>query len=252
MANNLLPARIGEIVRIASLNRTEKINISGVLSSLILERLLDGYVLLLLFVFSSYQVNFVQSLEVMAGLQKAAIAAFILYSGVLMILLIFMKYGTSSRVERIIPAKLKSLLLKTEEFKAGLSLLKNPEKIFWVCVLSFFIWMLSAAVIMATLSMFLSVQTDIYEHIGYMESIFLNGAVSLVLMIPAVPGYFGSFHLICSVVLVGFGASKGFGDSFAIFIHGTQYLLITLLGISFFANSHLNLKKLLKEEQKSC
>ena len=57
MANNLLPARSGELVRVASLAQTEEISASSVLSALILERLLDGYILLLFFMFSSYRPN---------------------------------------------------------------------------------------------------------------------------------------------------------------------------------------------------
>ena len=50
MANNILPARLGEFVRIYSMAKTEKLRQSSVLSTLIVERLFDGYCLILFLV----------------------------------------------------------------------------------------------------------------------------------------------------------------------------------------------------------
>jgi uncharacterized protein (TIRG00374 family) len=244
MANNLLPARSGELVRVASLTQTEEISASSVLSALILERLLDGYILLLFFMLSSYHVNLIQASGIMPNLQKAALAAFILYSSVLLGLMIFMKYGTSQRFEKIVPVRLKFLALKLNEFKAGLDILRDFKRMVHIFLLSVIVWLLSAFIIMATLSMFLSIQSDIYSYIGYMESIFLNGSISLALLLPAAPGFFGSFHWICSLALLGFGLTNTLADSFAVFIHGSQYILITSLGLIFFANSHMNFRKI--------
>lgn len=244
MANNLLPARSGELVRVASFARTEKISASGVLSSLILERLLDGFILLLLFALSSYKVSLIHGPGVMDGLRKAALAAFIIYSCVLSGLMIFMKYGTSHRFKKIIPMKLHFLEAKLEEFKSGLDILTDFRRMAVICFLSVIIWLLSAFIIIATLSMFLRIQPDIYNNVGFIESIFLNGAVSLALMIPAAPGFFGSFHLACTLVVAGLGVTRTLSDSFAIFIHSSQYLLITLTGLVFFMHNHLLYRKI--------
>ena len=47
MANNLLPARVGEFARAYALSRTEKISASAAFGSLVVERLFDAFVLAL-------------------------------------------------------------------------------------------------------------------------------------------------------------------------------------------------------------
>ena len=49
MANNILPARIGELVRAFILGDREKISKTASLATLVVERLFDGFSILLLF-----------------------------------------------------------------------------------------------------------------------------------------------------------------------------------------------------------
>jgi uncharacterized protein (TIRG00374 family) len=245
MANNILPARIGELVRISSLSKTENIKGASLFSALVVEKLFDGYVLILFFIFSSYQVNLVSSVDIMPALRKASIGAFIIYTAVLLAIGIFMKYGTQERMDKIRSKRFNYILQKLSEFRSGLHIVKDFKRLFFIFLWSFIVWFFSAAVILATISMFLKLKPDAYSYAGPIESIFLNGAISFGLMLPSAPGYFGSFHWICSVIFSGFGFTKTFSNSFAVFIHGSQYIIISITGMLFFIRYHLNFRQLL-------
>jgi hypothetical protein len=245
MANNLLPARLGELVRIASLSKTENMRGPSLLSALIVEKLFDGYMLMLFFIFSSHQVNLVSSVDIMPVLRKASVGAFIIYSSILLALGIFMKYGTQERLNRIKSKRFSYVMQKLSEFRAGLNIVKDFERLLLIFFWSVVIWMFSAVIVLATLSMFLKLKPDAYSYLGPVESVFLIGAISFGLMLPSAPGYFGSFHWICSVVITGLGVTKLFSNSFAVFIHGSQYIIISVTGMFFFIRHHLNFRQLL-------
>jgi hypothetical protein len=245
MANNILPARLGEIVRIASLSKTENMKGPGLFSALIVEKLFDGYVLILFFVFSSYRVNLASSVDIMPALRKASIGAFIIYTAVLLLIGIFIKYVTQERMDKVKSKRINYILQKFGEFRSGLHIVKDFKRLFLIFIWTVVVWLFSAAVILATLSIFLKLKPDAYSYAGPVESIFLTGAISFGLMLPSAPGYFGSFHWICSVIIAGLGFTKPFSNSFAVFIHGSQYIIISVTGMLFFIRYHLNFRQLL-------
>jgi uncharacterized protein (TIRG00374 family) len=246
MANNLLPARTGELARVASFAETENLRASSVLSALIVERLLDGYILLFIFMLSSYKVNLASSFHAIGSLRRAAFIALFGYSIVLLGLFIFRTYGTSNRFESILPLKFKFFFEKMKEFNMGLDILKDLKILTLLICLSIAVWSLSSIIILATLNMFVPIEPNICVKIGFMECLFLTGAISLALILPSAPGYFGSFHWICALVLLGFGVTNSLANSFSVFIHGSQYVLNTVLGLAFFMNRHLHFGAVLR------
>ena len=83
MANNILPARLGEFVRIYSMAKTEKLPQSTVLSTLIIERLFDGYCLILFLVIGFSVGNFSLAPTVLLLIRRASILALVIYTGIL-------------------------------------------------------------------------------------------------------------------------------------------------------------------------
>jgi uncharacterized membrane protein YbhN (UPF0104 family) len=156
-----------------------------------------------------------------------------------------MKYGTQERLDKIKSKRFGYILQKLSEFRAGLHIVKDFKRLLLIFFWSVVVWMFSAIVVLATLSMFLKLKSDVYSYLGPVESVFSTGAISFALMLPSAPGYFGSFHWICSVIFNGFGFTKQFSNSFAVFIHGSQYIIISVTGMLFFIRHHLNFRQLL-------
>ncbi len=239
MLNNVLPARAGELGRVMLLSKTEKISSASVLSALIIERLLDGYVLLFFLLISIYNVELIQSVDMMFSFHKAAVAVFIVYSLILAGMIFFVNDKTLHYLKKMDMKRFGFLVKKIEEFKSGMDIIRHHKQLFLICFWSIIIWAINAFIILAVFSMFLPIKPDIFDKIGLMESMFLLGTVSLGLVIPAVPGSFGTYHWIYKTVLMGIGMPESFCDTFVVFSHGSQYILITLIGMIFFLKMHL-------------
>ena len=87
MANNLLPARVGDLARAYAFSRLEPVSASAAFGSLVVERFMDGVVLLLFLIIPVYTSGF-PSMEVLsegwgAGLLRLAVLIVIVVTSVL-------------------------------------------------------------------------------------------------------------------------------------------------------------------------
>jgi len=72
MANNLLPARLGEFVRAYALARTESLTTSSVFATLVMDRLCDGFTVLLVLVITLLPCTSLQAWKRCNGTWKGA------------------------------------------------------------------------------------------------------------------------------------------------------------------------------------
>jgi uncharacterized membrane protein YbhN (UPF0104 family) len=240
MGNNLLPARAGEIIRIASLAKTEKIPAPSIFSALVIERLSDGYTLIFFFIFGLYNVRLIDMSNMQDTLYHLAAILFAVYTLVLLTSILLSIFADSERLRQITPNKLTFLIEKLTQFKLGFQLIKDYKRFMLILFLTVIIWLTNAILTLVTLTLFLPIKPDIYTTIGLAESIFLIGAVSLGLAFPSAPGYFGTYHWIYSMLLIALGLSKDFSNSFVIINHGIQYLITTGIGLLFLAGQLLS------------
>ena len=246
MANNILPARLGEFVRIYSMAKTEKLRQSTVLSTLIIERLFDGYCLILFLVIGFSFGNFSLSPTVLLLIRRACILALVIYTGIL-IFLIFLKQYSTPLVQRFKQKKVdnkvaKFLLEKLVMFIEGLRILKGLKSTVIVGVLSVLIWLSFVSSTYLMMFMFEDNGVPMGNIVGFIGNIYFIGIVSVGLLIPAAPGYIGTYEWFSKSALVPFGISESIIDSFIIFSHGSGYILFTFIGLLMFFRSHLSLK----------
>ncbi len=92
MANNILPARLGEFVRAYVLGQKEKIETSAVFATLVVDRLFDGFTVLLLLLITFFTVELPAGMEnVQSGLKLGGYATLGLYVLVVAFLLVLKK-----------------------------------------------------------------------------------------------------------------------------------------------------------------
>ena len=246
MANNVLPARLGEFVRAYSLsNQDKEISKSASMATIFVERMVfDLAALLLIFgaviVFSSLpltEVDIGRDLEQGTYVAVAAVAAglaFVLFlaikpvvaGNVLVTSLFFLPTGFKSRIREIVL-----------RFADGLAFMKEWKNVFWVGFHTMWIWIFLG---LSNYFVFLAFDFNLPVSASYVMLVI----VSIFIFIPSSPGFVGVYHYSVAVTLALYAIPKEEAGAFALVLHAAQYLPITAMGFYFLKKKHLSLKKL--------
>ncbi len=240
MANNVLPARLGEFVRAYSLGTTENISKSATFATIVIERIFDGFSLLFILWLSLLLSPFPEWVKkasylfLLANLLTLAFLFFIETKKELTLrffnfIFRFLPEAFSFRVQKII-----------EKFIGGLKVFRDVKSLIWILAWSVLIW-----VVVGLSNYFIFMAFDMRPPIQ--ASFILLGIVALGVMLPSSPGFVGTFHYACVVSLATFGYDKNISLPFSIVLHASQYFPVTLLGLYYLKVEHLSLKTLESE-----
>ncbi len=238
--NNLLPAHLGEFVRVFVFGRTHRISKTAVLSTVVLERVFD---ILAIVAFLGAGLTFVKGVD--PGIKKVGLiggaGAFVLVLGALAFVL--WTKPVLSLVEAIlrrlplVPASLVSKLTDLLESAAnGLTSLRSPGLLAGILVTSLVQWALNGWMMHLSLAAF-QIEVSIWV------SCILLGAVAFAVTIPSSPGYFGVIQLTFMGVLKLFTQDREAVFAASIFYHLAQYVPVTLLGLYFFNRTGLKVSQ---------
>jgi uncharacterized protein (TIRG00374 family) len=236
MANNLLPMRLGEFVRAYSLGEKEKISKSASFATIVVERVFDTFILLLMFAiviaFSPFP----------DWANKIGYSTFAVNIAILLFFF-FLKKKTGptlrvlERLFKIFPRKLAEFLYNTTcRFTEGLAVLSDLRSLFYIAAFSGLIWVITA---LSNYFIFLSfdLRPPLYA------CFFLLVVVAFAIMLPASPGFIGTFHFGCTVALSYFRINPNISFPFSVVLWSCQYFPVTLLGLYYLRKEHLSLKK---------
>jgi len=235
MANNVLPARLGEIIRPVMIARKEKIGVSTSFATIAIERVFDilGIIVIasLLFCFlpSDNQAN---SQAVIHQLKKwSAIMAFfgICTIAILFLLSLYPKKAGAvfEKLLFVFPHHLRDKLVNLlHSFISGLQVFDHKIKLLWVGVLSLIIWLLNAASIYVLCYSF-----DI--GLSYAGACFVTVCIALAVALPQAPGFIGVFHIATQKSLDVFGVGLSSAQSFAILLWAVSVIPVTVAGLLF-------------------
>jgi uncharacterized protein (TIRG00374 family) len=235
MANNVLPARLGEFVRAYSLGTKENISRSATFATIVIERIFDGFSLLFILWLSlllSPFPDWVKKASNLFLLMNIATLAFLV--------LIEVKRDLTLKffnfIFRILPASLSSRAGEIlEKFIGGLKVFRDVPSLIWILAWSIFIW-----IIVGISNYFIFLAFGLQPPIQ--ASFILLVIVSLGVMLPSSPGFVGTFQFFCVVSLATFGYDKNVALPFSIVLHASQYFPVTLLGLYYLKREHLSLK----------
>ena len=279
MANHILPARLGEIIRPAFIGKKENIKITSSLATVLLERIFDLFgllvftVVILMFIPSpksekipnvnhtdtiqeaeltegspdsdteQSSVSFLESLKkwigVFAGLAISAI--------IFLVLLVAYPHKTKSIFHKILSIFPDKFTLKFIEFLDsfifGLQILGNIRHVAWVFFLTIVIWVQVAAVIY---TLAFSFNLALPFNGACLVAICLAFAVAL----PQAPGYIGVFHLATQKSLTIFNIEMVSAQSYALSLWAVSIIPITIVGILFLWKEGIAFKDLTHMEEK--
>jgi len=244
MANNLIPARAGEIARAYALTRETSVSFASSLASLAVDRLFDMVGLLALGVIAVLDPSFPRDARVagqsLGHLAQGSVVLVVLLLGALYVLAIFPSQLVRAfeifarRVSPTVEERGKNALLR---FSAGLSVLKHPGRFIVVLAWTIAHWLMNA---LAFYLGFLAVGI----HLGFSAALFLQLLIALGVALPSAPGFFGVFEKLATVGLAIYAVSPTQATSWAIGFHILSFIPITVIGIYYFSRLGLSFREL--------
>lgn len=242
MGNNIYPARAGEILRSYILKEREDFPISSSLMTVLVERIFDGIVVLA-FVFITFPL-LAKLIQGDIGLiTNWAIVLSILFLIVVIILILLVIFpGITQKiinwiVKYLIPDKWQDRIsVILTRFIQGLESLRSPKSALVVLLLSIIIWLIETCTYFCV--------TQVFSlNLSFYALMMLNGSINLFTLIPAAPGYIGTFELAGKTLLTAYRVPADIATGFTLILHATLWLPITLIGALFFLGGGLKISK---------
>ncbi|HTP65783.1 MAG TPA: lysylphosphatidylglycerol synthase transmembrane domain-containing protein [Geobacteraceae bacterium] len=242
MMNNILPARIGEFVRAYVLAEKEGLSKSAVFATLVVDRLFDGFTILLILLFTFFTVKLPLGME---GVQHSLVAggyvSLALYFSVIIFLIVLRKRtdGTIRLIGKLLrpfPSKVAEKIIPLlGSFIGGLRLTSNTTELMALVFTSLLIWAFAIWPVDLVLHSF-GISLPITASMFIM--VFLVFAV----MVPASPGYVGTYHAACVYGLMAFNIQKEKALSVALIIHGVNFFPVILAGAYYLWRDNVSLR----------
>lgn len=234
MANNVLPARVGEFARALALSRLEPVRASGAFGSLVIERVLDGIVLLAFLILPVLSADFPGAALFDSGYGAALLRFGIVGVVVVLLALVAMAVFPAGFVRvveafaRILPTRLgRPLVAALESFLESVEILRSPKLLLAAMAWSIFFWTFHAS------SFWLGMLAYGIDT-GFVSAIFTTAVVGFGVALPSAPGFFGVFQAAARFALadvygVPLAQALAFGFAYNI---GT-WIPITAIGLGY-------------------
>lgn len=235
LANNVLPARLGELVRAHVVGRRAGISRSAALASIVVERIFDLFTLLALF----GVVSFVSPYPGMVG--RAAIIVFIFGCAALVALLIWNRHPDRfvRVLLRFVPSRGRDRAAgMADGFGDGLGVFDRGAHLWMVAALSLLHW---AAIIIVTWLCIRALGIRVPQP---QASLVALVAIALITMVPSAPGFVGTLQGAGTAALLVFGVPKEQGLAFSILYHATQWVPVNVVGAIYLVREGLSLGQL--------
>jgi uncharacterized protein (TIRG00374 family) len=211
MGNNVLPARAGEMLRVVLLNRRTGASKRTVIGTIVAERLLDAIALASIFV-----------VVVVAVLRRTALPSNrpLLMLGIAAAVLVALGIAVWMLRRHHVVERIKDF---ARPMAGAPKALLSWEGVLLLAV-SFAIWMLEASV-------YLAVARALDIPMGGMDSLYIVALTNLFAMIPAAPGYVGTFDAAVIFGMKAIGDTGSAAISYLLLLRFLLFVPITLVGL---------------------
>jgi hypothetical protein len=243
MGNNIFPARAGELLRSIVLKHRYDISISASLASIIVERIIDGVVMLGFIFFNLTELNkLTDSSGFVGSIRALALWGSIAFIGALLFFLLAAKFPHKTEtfirwVAKIFPQKWQEKILNIGlRFITGIEALNSWKSLSIVLGTSVVIWLLETSVYWVVMRAF-------PMQVNFFGLMLMNGILNLSTTLPSAPGYIGTFDAPGIALMSAYGIDKSLAAGYTLVLHAALWLPVTLLGAYFFAREGLNWSK---------
>ncbi len=265
MANNLLPFRLGELVRGYYLSKRENVSTVTGLSTIFIERILDALALIFLIGITSIFIPIGDTVHGLSSLAKIPepflvfifVAPFVALFGALIFIALFRKKTEKflHKFTKFVPQRLHLKLIDSSgKLFDGLESLKSISMITKVLLLSIPIWICETF-----LFLFVALSLDLNMYFDgiistFSATILVTGITNIGSSIPLAPGGVGLFELIAreTLVLMPHGTvERPDAAAFATITHSCLLLSMIILGQIFLWLDGISLLSLSKINNQS-
>jgi glycosyltransferase 2 family protein len=237
LISNIFPARLGDFARAYLISESEHIPVARSLSTIVVERTFD--VLAVVF-FLLVLLPFVPLPEwvTRSGLVLGVISAALLIG---LIWLSLQRDRSLHWLQRILGRfpflDVGKWTQQAESLIDGFDLLHTRRPLIEVTGWTLGIW-LTAAVTYFILMQAFSLQ------LSFAAAVLVLCALGLSAIVPSSPGYIGVFHAVTVLTLSLFGIEKSLALSYAIVLHGLNYITLVGLGVFYTLQESISISRL--------
>ncbi len=235
--NNLLPLRIGELVRAYLVGEREGVSKSAALGTIVVERIFDGLALVFFILVISLFMPMGDWLRALTIVMTAVFLGF---------LAIFILVGASpartqkafAPAARFLPERWGKILLGlVANFIEGVKILHSPGRLIVVFAYSLLFWAIEAA-----MSWVLAFAFGVSQP--YPVFVIGTATANLATTLPSTQGGIGPFEYLFKQSLVLFGTPDSLATSFAVVLHAVLLVPVILLGLVFLWTGNISLSQL--------
>lgn len=239
MANNLLPARTGELVRAYIMGERHRLSLMATLGTISVERLFDGLVLLAFLVFVGAFVGLSEELTILAIVMSIAFVVILAVS--------LYVASSAERAQRVIEALVRFAPARVRDrargwaaaFVAGLEALRSPAALAIVVLTSTVAWLLEA-----TMYFIVGVSFSLGE--AFPIYLMVAAAANLAISVPSTSGGIGPFEALAKETLVFVGVGTSAAAAYAVALHALLLLPVVAAGLVFLWAINLSLGEALR------
>ncbi len=237
MANMVLPLRMGEVIRPVLVSRKENEPLSGILATVVLERIFDMFTILFLFGVSAAAVPV--SPEVRQWGYRLCGLALVVGGGVI---LVRWQEAFALRVLQLAVRPLPPRLAEPVDhffrgFVQALEILDSPLTFLQLVGWSLYLWVVIDAIYLLGI---LAFELPAPLIVG---SIAVTAIIAIAVSAPSAPGYIGAFQVGCTLSLAIFGVSKGDAFAYSIVLHVTQFVGVVVAGLYSLTREGMTLRQ---------
>lgn len=234
--NVLIPARLGELVRAYLLGKKAKIGLTAALTTILMDRLLDGLVMIALLLIaeplSESELPHIHEVLEVIGVLLAVILAFILIPTKRLVMLRRPMKAFPSNWRDKVTGVIRDLRL------SGQALLTFPSNVV-ILSSSFIAWLIEAF-------FFYLIIWRVGIDINFPAAIIVLLILNIGLLVPATPGYLGTYEAFVIVALMSFGAGETEATAVALIAHVIQYVSVVISGLISLKSLGINYRELFK------
>jgi len=237
MANNVLPARLGELIRSYFLGQKEGLSKSSTLATIVVERLFDGVTLLLFLTFISLFFPFPDWIKKVGWFATAICVAFSVFLAFLVLkknLTLELVTWSTAWVPAHVARRVHGL---AGSFLTGLAILNHRRDAILAFAFSVLVWTVEAGT-------YYVVSLCFDFHLPVYVAFVTLAIVNFGTLIPAGPGYVGTFEFFCVSALSLVSVDKSVALSYALVLHAVLVIPITVIGLMYFVKDHVSLAEM--------
>jgi len=260
MANNILPMRLGELVRSYHISTRESVSKTSALTSIFIERILDALTLLFFIAVSSILIPLGELAHAFGEKSGVAtwllIVVFTLPFLITFALLTICSYSfkstnsLSSVITKYFPPKFKSTAIKLmESFIQGIKPLRSPKTLALLFLVSLPVWLFEVGLFVLVGYSFDLI--TIYGNLGNLIIVMMlvTATANIGSSIPAAPGGIGLFEIVGreTLVLLPLAAiDRSIAAGFVTVVHASLLIPMIILGQAFLWKEHLSIRRLVR------